>query len=107
MSVSVVLQSAGFVSALIVGEAFDDIPIAADLTMDVKPIARNPGELSVLSANEQKSGALVVVLNAREPHAVIIGDAASAGETTYGFIPFGPRIVRPMITGMASNTSGI
>ena len=43
-------------------------------------IARNPGELLSLSANEQKSGALIIVLNDLEPHAIIIGDAASADE---------------------------
>jgi hypothetical protein len=34
MSVSDVLKSAGFVSALIIDDAFDDVPIAADLAMD-------------------------------------------------------------------------
>ncbi len=42
-------------------------------------IARNPGELS-LSTNEQKSGALILVLNDLEPHPVMVGDTASAGE---------------------------
>ena len=41
-------------------------------------IARNPGELSVLSANEQKSGALIVVLNDLELHTVVVGDAVSS-----------------------------
>lgn len=44
-------------------------------------IGRNPGELSTLSANEQKSGALIIVLNDLQPHAVIVGDAGSADET--------------------------
>ena len=43
-------------------------------------IARNPGELLSLSTNEQKSGALIIVLNDLEPHAIIIGDAASTDE---------------------------
>jgi len=43
-------------------------------------IARNPGESLALSANEQKSGALIIVLNDLEPHEVIVGDAVSAGE---------------------------
>jgi hypothetical protein len=34
MSVSDILKSAGFVSALVVDDAFDDVPIAADLAMD-------------------------------------------------------------------------
>ncbi len=43
-------------------------------------IARNPGELASLSANEQKSGALIIVLNDLEPHPIMIGDASSASE---------------------------
>jgi len=39
-------------------------------------IARNPEEPLALSANDQKSGALVIVLNDLEPHAVIVGDLA-------------------------------
>lgn len=34
MSVSDVLKSAGFVSTLVIDDAFDDVPIAADLAMD-------------------------------------------------------------------------
>jgi len=43
-------------------------------------IARNPGELVSLSANEQNGGALIIVLNDLEPHAVIVGDSGSATE---------------------------
>ncbi|MDA8232155.1 MAG: hypothetical protein M0006_12530 [Magnetospirillum sp.] len=43
-------------------------------------IARNPGDLGTLSSNDQKNGALVIVLNDLEPHPIMIGDAASAGE---------------------------
>jgi hypothetical protein len=43
-------------------------------------IARNPGELASLSANDQKSGALIIVLNDLEPHPIMIGDASSASE---------------------------
>lgn len=107
MSVSVILQSAGFASALIIDEAFDDIPIAADLTMDVGLIARNLGELSVLSTNEQKSGALVVALNALEPHAVIIGEGRFCRRDKLWVHPSGPRTVKPMATGIASSTNGI
>ncbi len=43
-------------------------------------IVRNPGELISLSANEQKSGALVIVLNDIEPHAILVGNVATADE---------------------------
>ena len=43
-------------------------------------IARNPEEPLALSANEHKSGALIIVLNDLEPHAVIVREAVSAGE---------------------------
>ncbi len=40
-------------------------------------IARNPGELVSISPHDQKIGAVIVVLNDREPQAVIVEDAAS------------------------------
>lgn len=43
-------------------------------------IARNPEEPLVLSTNDQKSGALIILLNDLEPHAVIVGEVASADE---------------------------
>ena len=43
-------------------------------------IARNSEEPLALSANDQKSGALIIVLNDLEPHAVIVGDVVSASE---------------------------
>lgn len=43
-------------------------------------IARNPEEPLALSANDQKSSALIIVLNDLEPHAVIVGDVVSADE---------------------------
>jgi len=43
-------------------------------------IVRNPEEPLDLLANDQKSGALIIVLNDLEPHAVIVGDVVSAGE---------------------------
>jgi hypothetical protein len=43
-------------------------------------IARNPEEPLALSANDQKSSALIIVLNDLEPRAVIAGDVVSADE---------------------------
>ncbi|WP_296711316.1 hypothetical protein [Rhodoblastus sp.] len=43
-------------------------------------IARNPEWPLTLSTNEQKSGALIIILNDLEPHAVMIGDAAPVSE---------------------------
>jgi hypothetical protein len=43
-------------------------------------IARNPEEPLALSTNDQKNGALIIVLNDLEPHAVIVGNLVSASE---------------------------
>ena len=43
-------------------------------------IARNPEEPLVLLANDQKSGALIILLYDLEPHAAIVGEAAAADE---------------------------
>ena len=41
---------------------------------------RNPEESLALSANDYKSGALIIVLNDLEPHSIIVGEAASADQ---------------------------
>ena len=43
-------------------------------------IVRNPEEPLALSTNDQKSGALIIVLNDLEPLAVMVGDVVSEGE---------------------------
>ena len=43
-------------------------------------IARNPGRLGVLAGNEQKFGALVIVLNDLESRALLIEDAQGVRE---------------------------
>lgn len=44
-------------------------------------IVRNPGELTFFSTNEQKNGALIIVVNDLEPHSITVGDATASDET--------------------------
>lgn len=44
-------------------------------------IARNPGDLTSLTPNEQKHGALIIVVNDLEPHSIVVGDALSDGDS--------------------------
>lgn len=47
-------------------------------------IARNPGEMTSLSTNEQRNGALIIVINDLESHSIVVSDGLADSEIGAG-----------------------